>query len=131
MPLTLLQNDLRLTLNAYLDSELSLDDFRGWEIERIGSSDMGAEEEELIGRLALIAETVISDAADEGFFAGEARTVARRLEAAWSRRAAAGTSSRGPQVQTVTVGFEGMLASTEQITQRPRTAGRSPVAVTL
>ena len=131
MPLTLLQNELLLTLNAYLVGELSLDDFRGWEVERIGSSDMGADDEEIIGRLALIAETVISAAADEEFFVGEARTVARRLEAEWNPQVTAGTGTRRPQFQTVSVRFEGMLPNTEMITQPSQPVDRSPVEVTL
>ncbi len=81
MPLTLLQNELLLTLNAYLASEIDLDAVRGWEVSVTDSSEIGPAEAEMIERLALIAETVVSGAADEGLFATEARRLAERLEA--------------------------------------------------
>lgn len=81
MPLTLLQNQLLLTLNAYLAGETSMDDVRAWEVSVTDSSEISPAEREMIERLALIAETVISGAADEDVFADEARRCANRLEA--------------------------------------------------
>ena len=81
MPLTLLQNELLLTLNAYLAGETSMDDVRAWEVSVTDSSEISPAEREMIERLALIAETVISGAADEAAFADEARRCANRLEA--------------------------------------------------
>lgn len=80
MPLTLLQNELLLTLNAYLAGKISLDDVRGWEVSVTDSSEIGPAEAEMIERLALVAETVISGAADENVFAAEARRCADRLK---------------------------------------------------
>lgn len=88
MPLTPLQNELLSTLNAYLAGELSLDDFRGWELEQIGRKDLLPEDERTIEHLVLIAETVVSRAAEEAYFAAEARLVAERLEAERVRRVA-------------------------------------------
>ena len=81
MPLTLLQNELLLTLNAYLAGEISMDDVRSWEVSVTDSSEIGPAEAEMIERLALVAETVVSGAADEDLFATEARRFADRLEA--------------------------------------------------
>ena len=80
MPLTLLQNELLLTLNSYLAGEISLDDVRGWEVSVTDSREIGPAEAEMVERLALIAETVVSGAADEDLFATEARRLAERLE---------------------------------------------------
>ena len=80
MPPTLLQNELLLTLNAYLAGETSMDDVRAWEVSVTDSSEISPAEREMIERLALIAETVISGAADEDVFADEARRCANRLE---------------------------------------------------
>ena len=38
MPLSPLQDELLLTLNAYLAGESSLDDVRGWELEQIAGT---------------------------------------------------------------------------------------------
>lgn len=81
MPLTLIQNELLLTLNSYLAGDISMDDVRGWEVSITDSSEVGPAEAEMIERLALVAETVTSGAADEDLFAAEARRCANRLEA--------------------------------------------------
>ena len=90
MPLSPLQNELLFALNAYLAGEFSLDDFRGWELEQIGRKDLLPEDERTIEHLVLIAETVVSEAAEEGDFAAEARLVAERLEAERVPRVATG-----------------------------------------
>ena len=81
MPLTLLQHELLLTLNAYLAGEMDLDAVRGWEVSVTDSREIGPAEAERVERLALMAETVVSGAADEDTFAAEARRCASRLEA--------------------------------------------------
>ena len=81
MALTLLQNELLLTLNAYLAGEVSMDDVRSWEVAVTDSREIGPAEAEMIERLALVAETVLTGAAEEDLFAAEARRCANRLEA--------------------------------------------------
>ncbi len=131
MPLTLLQNELRLMLDAYLAGELSLDDFRGWEVEQIGSSDRLANDEETIGRLALIAETVVSEAAEERYFATEARRVADRLDAECLPRVATGTQGAETRYEAVSIGFAAILANPDRPIPETRDVDISPVEVTL
>ena len=90
MPLSPLQDELLLTLNAYLAGEISMDDFRGWELEQLDREDALPQEERTIEHLVLIAETVVSRAAEEAYFAAEAGLVAERLEAERVRRVATG-----------------------------------------
>ena len=116
MPLTLLQNDLLVTLRAYLADELSLDDVRGWEVSVTDSSDIGPDEAEVIERLALIAETVFSGAMDEAVFAEEARRLVSLLEAESTSGAVAGTQAPDAQVQTALVEVGVVLTTTEQVT---------------
>lgn len=131
MPLTLLQNELRLVLSAYLAGELSLDDFRGWEVSQIGSSDRLADDEETIGHLALIAETVVSEAAEEDYFAEEARRVAARLEAECVPRVATGIQAAETRDEAVSIGFTAILANLDSSILETRDVDISPVEVTL
>ena len=131
MPLTLLQNELRLTLNAYLAGELSLDDFRAWELEQIGSSDLLAEENDTIGRLVLIAETVVSEAAEEDYFAAEARLVAGHLEAERLPRVVTGAEAAETRDEAVLIGFGVILANLDRPILATQGVDISPVEVAL
>ena len=131
MPLTLLQNELRLMLSAYLAGELSLDDFRGWEVSQIGSSDRSADDEEVIGRLALIAETVVSEAAEESYFAAEARREVDRLDAECFPRVATGIQAAETRDEAVSIGFAAILANLDDPILETRDVDISPVEVTL
>ena len=81
MPLTPIQSELRLLLEGYLAGERPLDEFRSWEVALDGSDELGPADAAIVGRLALIADTVVSGAADEPAFAEAARSAVRQLEA--------------------------------------------------
>lgn len=82
MPSVLLQAELLPILRGYLDGECSLDDFRGWEVAIDGSGELDPDEAALVGRLALIADTVVSRAMSESDFAEAAREAVERLASA-------------------------------------------------
>ena len=79
MPSMLLQDELLPILRGYLDGECPLDDFRGWEVAIDGSPELDPGEAALVGRLALIADTVVSRAMTESDFAEAAREAVERL----------------------------------------------------
>lgn len=81
MPSMLLRDELLPILRGYLDGERSLDDFRGWEVAIDGSPELDPGEAALVGRLALIADTVVSRAMTEADFAAAAREAVERLAA--------------------------------------------------
>ena len=79
MPLTPIQGELRLLLEGYLTGERSMRDFRSWEITVADTDALEPADAEMVGRLALIAETVERGAADEPAFEEAARSAVRRL----------------------------------------------------
>ena len=93
MPSMLLRDELLPILRGYLDGERPLDDFRGWEVAIDGSPELDPDEAALVGRLALIADTVVSRAMTEADFAAAAREAVERLEAESQPLVTTGTSS--------------------------------------
>ena len=80
MALTMLQNELLLVLRAYVAGDKSLDDFRAWEVSVTDAGSTPPDDEPTIERLALMAETVVSGAADKADFDDAVRAAIDLLE---------------------------------------------------
>ena len=129
--LTLFQQEFLAVLQAYLSGRRSLTDFRQWEVTVTDSDEIRPGDRPILERLALLAETVETGAAEESAFRSAARAAAQDVEGNSYPRVVTGTTFPNAGLQSIVVDTEVVITLVEEPTLSPRPAGRSLVEVTL